>query len=313
MPEAWKLARGKGVTIAVLDTGVDANHPDLVGQFAAPPVDFTGSPRKSFDVQGHGTHVCGTIAASDNATGVIGVAPEAKLLMAKVLGDDGSGFGDWIARGIDWACEQGADVLSLSLGSREPDPQIQAALLRAVAAGKFVVAAAGNDGQADSVGYPAAWDDLAVAVAAIDEHGQLAGFSSLGRQVDVAAPGVNILSCWPGGGYSSISGTSMATPFVTGSVALLLSACRAAGHGCPKDQADLVERIHQTSDDAGIPGPDTGFGWGLIDPAKLIASLGESPSEPPLPAFSVEFPTTAIINGRRVAGAMRFVAAEGAA
>lgn len=307
LPVVWRISRGSAIKVAVLDTGCDLTHPDLQSQVIAAR-DFSGSPYGAQDRQGHGTHVAGTIAAVDNSVGVIGVAPQARLIVGKVLGDDGSGAGDAVAAGIDWAVEQGADLISMSLGSPEPDPAIHGALRRAVQAGKFVVAAAGNDGQPNSVGYPAAWDDLAVCVGAIDEHGQLANFSSLGRQLDVAAPGVDILSCWPGGRYAKLSGTSMATPFVAGVVALLLSHCRTTG-ACPQSQTELIDRLRGTATDAGPTGPDTGFGWGLVNPGKLLAAATK-PAEPPsggVPNISLRIDTVLSLDGRALPGAFVFV------
>ena len=284
VPEAWTHARGRGIKVAVLDTGVDETHADLQGQIAETR-DFTGSPFGSRDKQGHGTHCAGIVAGVDNQQGIVGVAPWAQLLAIKVLGDDGSGTGDQIADGIMYAVNRGADILSLSLGSAEPDPRIRSALEFAVRSGRFVVCAAGNDGRPNSVGYPAAWDDLAVCVGAIGPDGKLANYSSMGRQVDCAAPGTDVLSCWPGSRYAKLSGTSMATPFVTACVALLLSSCRANSGPCPKTQGDLIELIHANSDDAGVPGPDTGLGWGLINPNKLLKAVEpKSPAPAPSPS-----------------------------
>lgn len=302
LPAVWAQARGAGVTVAVLDTGVDANHPDLAGQ-VIDSRDFTASPRGSYDSQGHGTHVSGTIAAVDNQVGVIGVAPEAKVICGKVLGDDGSGESDWVAAGIDWALARGCDILSMSLGSPEPSPAIHEALARAVLAGKLVVCAAGNDGRPNSVGYPAAWDDLCLCVGAIDERGQLANFSSRGRQVDVCGPGVDILSCWPGSRYAKLSGTSMATPFVTGVLALLLSAAKAGAIQAPKSLAELIALIQASADDAGPEGRDTGYGWGLIDPAKLldVARKTTKPADPP----AIQPPAGEAISGIVLVGGQR--------
>lgn len=272
--EAWQQTKGEGVRVAVLDTGIDASHPDLAGCIAA-MADFSGSVRGTRDVQGHGTHCAGIIGARQNTVGVVGVAPECRLLCGKVLGDDGSGSSDSVAAGIDWATASGADVISMSLGSPQPSQDIARALERAVSAGKFVVCAAGNDGRPDSVDYPAAWDNLAVAVAAVGPGGILANFSSRGPQVDIAAPGVDILSTWPGGGYAKLSGTSMATPFVAGVVALLVSRHRQLGAGAAtplRNQAELIEHLHRTALDAGAPGFDTGFGFGLVNPAGLLAA-----------------------------------------
>lgn len=270
----WSLSKGAGVRVAVLDTGCDLEHPDLREAVLA-CADFSSSCQGPRDVQGHGTHCAGVIAARQNQVGVVGVAPECRLLIGKVLGDDGSGASSAVASGIDWAVAQQADVISMSLGSHEASGDIQSALIRAVRAGKFIVCAAGNDGRPDSVGYPAAWDDLAVAVGAIDARGRLANFSSRGRQVDVCAPGVDVLSCWPGGRYAKLSGTSMATPFVAGVTALLVSRQKqlADDERPLRTQADLIARMQRTAIDAGALGFDAEYGYGLVNPQQLLAEF----------------------------------------
>lgn len=270
--EEWSLGRGEGVRVAVLDTGCDLEHPDLREAVLACE-DFSGSCSGARDVQGHGTHCAGVIAARQNLVGVIGVAPQCQVIVGKVLGDDGSGASSAVAAGVDWAAEQGADVISMSLGSRDASQDIRRALERAVQAGKFIVCAAGNEGRPDSVGYPAAWDDLAVAVGAIGPDGRLANFSSRGRQVDVCAPGVDVLSCWPGGRYAKLSGTSMATPFVAGVVALAVARQRQLGGSATlRTQADLIGQLQRTAIDAGAPGADAEYGFGLVNPKRLLAA-----------------------------------------
>jgi len=226
IPNHWKDTRGAGVRVALLDTGIDQSHPDLADAIDDAR-DFTNSPFGPADRNGHGTHTAGTIAARQNNLGVIGVAPDCRLLIGKVLGDDGSGSSANVAAGIDWAADSGADVISMSLGSPEPDDALLAAIERAVAKGKFIIAAAGNDGRDNSINYPARWSGT-IAVAAVDASGHLAPFSSRGPEVDIAAPGENILSTWLRGTYAKLSGTSMATPFVAGVTALLVALHRTA-------------------------------------------------------------------------------------
>lgn len=270
IPDQWRETRGEGVRVAVLDTGIEATHPDLAGCIDDAR-DFTGSRFGSEDRVGHGTHVAGTIAARQNNQGVVGVAPECRLLVAKVLGDDGSGSGRSVVEGIDWACEAGADVLSMSLGSRSDDRAIHAAIKRAVAAGKFVVCAAGNEGRPDSVNYPAKWPQT-LSIGAVDRRGHVARFSSRGDQVDVCAPGEDVLSTYLDGGYAKLSGTSMATPFVSGVVALLVAKHRKLGGTTPIDtQAELIEHLRRTAVDAGPRGKDPNYGYGLIDPGSVLA------------------------------------------
>jgi subtilisin family serine protease len=278
VPEQWKATRGAGVRVAVLDTGVDADHPDLAGAIEDAR-DFTDSPFGTDDKQGHGTHVAGTIAARRNERGVVGVAPECRLIVAKVLGDDGSGTSDEVARGIDWAVASGADLLSLSLGSPDPSAAIEQAIERAVNAGRFVICAAGNEGRDDGVNYPARWATT-IAVGAVDRFGQLARFSSRGPELDICAPGADVLSTFPGGRYAKLSGTSMATPFVTGVVALMVAKHRAQGGATPvRNNRELREHLRKTATDAGPVGHDPAFGFGLIDPAALLA--GTTDADPP--------------------------------
>lgn len=154
LEECQKLTMGEGITVAVLDTGCDLSHPDLKDRIVGSR-DFTGSASGVSDVVGHGTHCAGIIASSINTTGLIGVAPKVNILVGKVLGDNGSGYGSWIAAGIRWAVAQKANIISMSLGSPSPDNTILAAVREAVAAGVYVVAAAGNEGPgSNTVGYP---------------------------------------------------------------------------------------------------------------------------------------------------------------
>jgi subtilisin family serine protease len=281
VPQHWAETRGQGIRVAILDTGVVANHPDLAGAIDEVH-DFTGSFWSTADRVGHGTHVSGIVGARRNDVGVVGVAPECRLLMAKVLGDDGAGDAQSVAAGIDWAVSAGADVLSMSFGSPQSSPEIEQAIARAIAQKRFVVCAAGNNGQPDSVDYPAR-SGATVAVGSVDQNGTVSSFSSRGDQVDVCAPGENILSTYLQNGYARLSGTSMATPFVTGVVALLLAKHRASGGGTPVDtQQQLVEHLRRTATDAGPQGKDPEYGYGLINPDSVLAA--EEPAAPiPVP------------------------------
>ena len=272
VPPLWKETQGEGIKVGVLDTGIALEHPDLRPAILEAR-DFTRSPSAAYDAQGHGTHVSGIIAARRNARGIVGVAPAAKIIMAKVLNDEGAGTSQDIVAGIRWAIETGADILSMSLGSPEPDEEIHQALLLAISKGIFVITAAGNEGpELDTVGYPAGFPEM-VAVGSIDRKKKLSRFSSRGRQVDIVAPGDQITSCYPPRGYAVLSGTSMATPFVSGVVALALAKHRKMGGKTPlRTQQDLIEHLCRTSADAGLAGFDPLYGCGILDPAKLIKS-----------------------------------------
>jgi len=270
IPPLWKETQGEGIKVGVLDTGIALEHPDLQPAILKAQ-DFTRSPSAAYDAQGHGTHVSGIIAARRNAHGIVGVAPEAKIIVAKVLNDEGAGTSQDIVAGIHWAIESKADILSMSLGSPEPDEEIHQALILAISKGIFVITAAGNEGpDLDTVGYPAGFPEM-VAVGSIDRRKRLSQFSSRGRQVDVVAPGDKITSCYPPRSYATLSGTSMATPFISGVVALALAKHRKMGGKTPlRTQQDLIEHLCRTSADAGLDGFDPLYGCGIVNPEKLI-------------------------------------------
>lgn len=209
IPDLWRQSQGEGEVVAVLDTGCDLKHEDLQGQIADAK-DFSGSRTGPQDAQGHGTHVAGIIAAvAGNQKGVAGVAPKCRLLIGKVLGDNGSGSSRDIAKGIDWAIKRGATVINMSLGGPQADPFTEGALREAVRAGVMVIVAAGNDGRPNSVNWPGRSKDT-IAVAAVDRNGRVANFSSRGPEVDIAAPGQDVTSCYPGHRYAKLSGTCIA-------------------------------------------------------------------------------------------------------
>ncbi len=274
VPDHWKRTAGAGVRVAILDTGVDASHRDLASAIDDAR-DFTRSRFGTADRNGHGTHVAGIVAARRNDQGVVGVAPEARLLIGKVLGDDGSGDSAGVAAGVDWAADQGAQIISMSLGSPYADASLQAAIGRATAKGVFVIAAAGNTGRPSSVNYPARWPET-IAVSAVDRSGRLSRFSSRGPEVDVAAPGQDILSTFLYGGYAKLSGTSMAAPFVAGVVALAVSLHKGATDARTplRDVGQLREHLCRTARDLGPVGRDPGYGWGLVNVDKLLGARG---------------------------------------
>lgn len=274
LPAAWEHSTGSGQVIAVVDTGVDPTHPDLAGKLVGGYDLLTGSTGAT-DPHGHGTHVAGiAAAAANNGIGIIGAAPEAKVMPVRVLDANGAGSDDTIAAGIDWATEHGANVINLSLGESglagrlSKGGPINAAIRRAGAAGIVVVAAAGNDSDRRRVyriGVPV------MVVVASDQNGQPTGFTNTGDLRSIAAPGQDILSTapigpttgWPQGtdGYGTLSGTSMASPLVAGVAALLLAQGRSA-----------EQVITVLADTATNPSADRRLGAGIVDAAAAVTA-----------------------------------------
>ncbi len=278
---AWPTGNtGKGVKVAILDSGIEATHPDLV---LAGGINYAGSAREGStspadwtDKHGHGTHVAGIVAARNNAIGVVGVAPEASLWAVKVLGDNGIGYTSDIIQGLDWCAANGIQVASMSFGG-EGTISLHTACDRAYAKGVVLVAAAGNE--AGPVTYPAAYPSV-IAVAAVDVRNVRASFSNSGPQVTLAAPGVDIYSTYKGGSYANMSGTSMACPHVSGAAAL------AWASGLTSATA-VRERLIATAEDLGIIGFDTNYGYGLVDAEK--AAAGTAPADE-LPTVGITVP-----------------------
>ncbi|WP_397344868.1 S8 family peptidase [Paenibacillus peoriae] len=232
-PEVWdKGKKGKGVRIAIIDTGCQTDHPDLKGRIAKVSKNFSdhGSPKDITDFEGHGTHVAGTIAAVLNNQGVAGVAPEAELMILKVFDRDGFAQNVNVIKAIDYAIANKARVISMSLGSQFNDPELHEAVKRAVNAEIAVICAAGNegDGQGTTIerNYPAAYPE-SICVGAVDLNKNITDFTNTNDQVDLVAPGHFIQSTWNDGKYKTISGTSMATPHVSGAAALIINQCEA--------------------------------------------------------------------------------------
>lgn len=279
IPDAHKHTRGAGIIVAVLDTG-GPNHIDLNGNLL-PAINCSGTGTPD-DHQGHGTHVGGIIGALENGIGVIGVAPEAKILPIKVLDDSGhSGFSQ-IASGIRAAIAAKVDVINMSLGAPQAPPDdFYEAIKEAHAAGIIMVAAAGND--AGAVNWPARYDEV-IAVSAIDNQGKLANFSSHGDQIDFGAPGVNIYSTYLNNQYAILNGTSQASPFIAGVCALLLAWTR-KNPSLPqiKNSADMLVALGKFTDVNGRL-TDGKFGLGIPHFANAIPDDVPETHEPVVPA-----------------------------
>jgi subtilisin family serine protease len=224
---AWLKTKGEGVVVAVLDTGCDLDHEDLKPSLLE-GINIIDKKKDPIDRSGHGTHVSSTIAAADNGRGMVGVAPRAKIVPVKVLGDEGQGDLKHVVEGIIWAADRGVDFITMSLGSPAPASQLQNALEYAHKKGVIVFCAAGNSGENSEIMYPAKYD-YSIAIGAVDENFNRTSFSCSGNELDFLAPGKNILGCVPGNNYALMTGTSMSNPFATGCGALLKSYYKKTG------------------------------------------------------------------------------------
>ena len=269
---------GAGVKVAVIDSGIDYNHPDLAANYAG-GYDFVNNDSDPMDDKGHGTHCAGTIAAVDDDAGVVGVAPNVRLYALKVLDSSGSGSWSDIIAAMDWCVQNGIQISSNSYGaSGYPGSVVENAYINSYAAGVLHIASAGNNGNStgtgDSVGYPGNFASV-VAVGATNSSDSRASFSSTGPGVELAAPGANIRSTVPGG-YANYNGTSMACPHVSGAAAVLL------GVDPTLTNTDLRSLLVASAFDLGEPGRDAWFGHGLVDVAMALELLGDpAPQDPP--------------------------------
>ena len=256
---------GAGINVAIIDTGIDSDHPDLASNIKGGQnfVSIGGKidPIKWDDDHGHGTHCAGIVAAINNSFGVVGAAPGANLYAVKVLDSSGSGYTSSIINGIAWSMNNGMKVISMSLGTSSDVQSLHDACDYAYARGVVLVAAAGNSG--GSVGYPAKYSCV-IAVAATDINNIRPYWSCYGTEVSLSAPGVNILSTYKGGGYTTMSGTSMATPHVSGAVALVLAA------NLTYTPQQVRARLESTALDLGSTGKDNYYGYGLVDAYRAV-------------------------------------------
>ncbi|CAL9318793.1 type VII secretion-associated serine protease mycosin [Streptomyces sp. SudanB182_2057] len=281
LEQAWRTTEGRGVTVAVLDTGVESDHPDLAGNVlpGKDMIGFGAGPGERLWAR-HGTAMAGIIAGHGhgpgNADGVLGVAPEAKILPVRVILEDGDPArakarttrGTALADGIRWAADHGADVINLSLGddsnSAHPEPGEDEAVQYALGKGVVVVASAGNGGdKGDHVSYPAAYPGV-IAATAVDKYGTRAAFSTRRWYAAVSAPGVDVVIADPDHKYYAGWGTSAASAFVSGAAALIRSVYPDLA------PAQIKKLLEDTARDAPAGGRDDSRGFGMIDPAAAL-------------------------------------------
>jgi thermitase len=273
--EAWNVTTGSGTRVAIIDSGVASDNPDIAPKVVA-RANFSDAATGE-DNYGHGTHVAGIVAATANNTiGVAGVCPGCTILDAKVLNDSGSGSSSRIANGINWAVSNGAKVINMSLGQRVSSRTLETAVNNAWNAGAVIVAAAGNAGTQAQI-YPGAYPNV-IAVAATDNADAKASFSSYGAKwVDVAAPGVNVYSTFPNHpfylgtqngrsqGYDVGSGTSMASPIVAAAAALAWSSHPGSTN------TSVRANVESTADK--IPGTGTYWAYGRVNACKAVGCV----------------------------------------
>ena len=264
----WKLSRGSDdVVIAVLDTGVQLDHPDLKGRIAK-GVNLVGEGDPEDDV-GHGTHVAGIIAATvNNGEGVAGLSWHGRIMPVKVLDSTGSGTTYSVAEGIIWATDHGADVINMSLGNYASAEFLHDAIRYAYNHGVVLVAASGND-NTDQPGYPAAYPEV-IAVAATDAGDNRAPYSNYGDYIDVAAPGDAIASTYPDNQYAALSGTSMASPHVAALAGLIKSV------NPELTNEEIADIMRKTAVDLGDKGRDVYFGYGRIDIMRALEAADQT-------------------------------------
>ncbi len=266
--EAWKYSTGRGVVVAVIDSGVDATHPDLRGR-VLPGHDFVdGSTDGRRDEVGHGTGVASLIAGAADARGVVGIAPGVKILPIRVL-DRRNEYdsASQVALAVRWATDHGADVINLSLGGGQSAATLSDALSYAADRDVVVVACTGNvsNGRGNRVWHPAR-EPGAVAVAGMTKQGSFWKGSLTGDATVMSAPATEIVMAHPGGGYQTVQGTSFAAPLVAASAALV----RAAHPEL--NAATVVKRLISTAWDYGQPGRDDQFGYGIVNPTRAITA-----------------------------------------
>jgi thermitase len=259
-PNAWNKTVGVGARVAVIDTGIDRNHPDLASKIVAQKDLVNNDVVAEDDADGHGTHVAGTVGAvTDNGKGVAATCPGCKLLVAKA-GNSRIFYDSDIVQSIYWSVNNRARAINLSLGSKGKSRVLEHAVDYAWNHGVVVVAAAGNENTARPR-YPAAFKHV-ISVSATGQQNKRAPFSNYGSTVDVAAPGVEILSTVPGGRYGGKSGTSMASPHVAALAGLLAAQRRSA--------PEIRAQIERTAKDIGPGGRDQFYGRGLIDANRAV-------------------------------------------
>jgi thermitase len=284
--EAWDITTGAAVPIAIIDTGVFADHPDLAGR-VLPGYNAINETADSNDDNGHGTAVAGLIAAAtDNGIGVAGMCWGCNILPVKVLNAQGGGNDAGVARGVRWAVDNGARIINMSLGGTGDSRLLREAIDYALARNVLVVASSGNErSEGNAPNYPAAYPEV-VAVGATGNTDVVTGFSNTGDYVDLTAPGVGLWTTLVDGGYGPPNGTSFASPYVAGAAGLVWTVRGDLGY------QDIACILAASADDKGAPGKDVEYGWGRLNVLRALqlaqtyqgCPLNQAPAPPePVP------------------------------
>jgi thermitase len=280
---AWEFSSGQAITVAVIDSGIDPNHPDLVGR-TVPGYNFIDKNTDTTDLCGHGTHVSGIIAAeTDNATGMAGIAPRAVIMPIKVIGENCLGNYSRLMQGILYAVDQGVRIISITSGGGFEHTGLHDAIIYARSKGVLVVVAAGNRGSALPF-YPGSFEE-AFTIAGTDDADNQYNMSNFGQQIDLAAPAVAVYSTYwsseAGSTYALMTGTSMAAPHVAGVAALILAID-------PKLSVEALETaLISSATDLGDTGKDQIFGWGRVTAWRAVAAVSPAAGNVRLGHFRV--------------------------
>ncbi len=269
-PLEWKETMGEGIKVGIIDTGVCTSHPDLSGRIKD-GVNFTNEDRASFcDYSGHGTHVSGIVCAERNGSGVVGVAPMADLYVAKAFDKTGRTTYPAIEKSLLWLAERKVDVINMSFSSPNANKRYSEVIHAIKRLGITMICAAGNEGEKSVIGYPARFNET-IAVSAVDINKHIADFNSVGNAAEISAAGINIFSTYLNDGYAVLSGTSMATPIITGAVAILQAkGLMRYGRKLTPDEIRLLLNIY--TEDLSGSGKDDRYGYGLFSFGRILNS-----------------------------------------
>ncbi|WPX09094.1 S8 family peptidase [Anaerocellum danielii] len=259
----WKFAKGKNVKVAILDSGIDLNHPDLKSANIIKTINFVEPNKPALDETGHGTFITGIIAAQNNNFGIVGIAPEAEIFILKILNKKLEGKVDVVARALDWCVKNKINIVNMSFSTSSDNPKLRKAILNATKHGIIIVAAARNS-FGSKAGYPASYNEV-ISIASVNYKNQISEFSSQGK-IDFCSYGENILSTAPNNSYKLSSGNFFAAAHLRAIIALILS--KPEKWGLNPKQGINKEKIYNVlvklSEDLGERGKDNIFGYGLV-------------------------------------------------